>query len=61
MRLKAHVSLWIRVRQGKLTPCKFGVHRHSGSRVIMNFVSHVILQDQLIKALCDFMVRSHSR
>ena len=40
---------------------KFGGHRHSGSGDVIVFVYHVILQDHLIKALCDFMVWSPSR
>ena len=42
-------------------PAKFGGHRHSGSRDIIVFVCHVTLQDDVIKALNDFMVRSPSR
>ena len=39
-------------------PAKFGGHSHSGSGVIRNLVSHVILQDHVVKGLCDFMAGS---
>ena len=48
-------------------PGKFGGHRHSGSRdgfvlvVVMVFVCHVALRDHVIRAYCDFMVRSFSK
>ena len=42
-------------------PAKFGGYRHSGSGDIMVFVCHVTLQDHVIKALIDFMVKSPSR
>ena len=38
-------------------PAKFGGHRHSGGRDITIFVCEVTLQDHIIRALCDFMVR----
>ena len=34
-------------------PAKFGVHSQSGCGVIINLVCHVILQDHVIKCLCD--------
>ena len=34
-------------------PAKFGVHSQSGCAVIINLVCHVILQDHVIKCLCD--------
>ena len=42
-------------------PTEFGGHRHSGSRDIMVFVCHVILQDHVIRVLCDFMFMSPLR
>ena len=42
-------------------PAKFGGHKHSGSGVIMSFVCYMTLQDHVISAFCDFMVRSLSR
>ena len=36
-------------------PAKFGGHSHFGSKVIINLVCHVILQDHVIKVSCDFM------
>ena len=42
-------------------PTKFGGHRHIGSRDIMIFACHMILQDNVIRALCGFMVMSPSR
>ena len=42
-------------------PAKFVSHRHSGSGHVMVFVCRMTLQDHLIKALNDFMVRSPSR
>ena len=52
------MTLWIAAHQGDLSSCKFGGHSHSGSRDIIIFVCHVTMQDHVIKALCDFMVRS---
>ena len=37
---------------------KFGGHRHSGRGDIIVFVCNVILQDPVIQALNDFMVRT---
>ena len=37
---------------------KFGDHRHSGRGDIIVFVCNVILQDPVIQALNDFMVRT---
>ena len=42
-------------------PMKFGGHRHSGSREIMIFVCHVTLEEHVIRALYDLLVRSPSR
>ena len=42
-------------------PAKFGDHKLPGGRDLMIFVCHVILQDHVIRALCDFMVRNPSR
>ena len=39
---------------------KFGGQIHSGSGDIMILVYHVILQDHLVKELCDFIGRSPS-
>ena len=36
-------------------PAKIVDHKHCGSGDIIVLVSHVILQDHLIKAPCDFM------
>ena len=36
-------------------PAKIVDHKHCGSRDIIVLICHVILQDQLIKASCDFM------
>ena len=35
--------------------CDFGSHRHGDIENIMVLISHVILEDQVIKGLCDFM------
>ena len=37
-------------------PAKFGGHSLFGSEVITNLVCHVILQDHVINASCDFWV-----
>ena len=37
---------------------RFDCHRHCGSKDIMILVCKVILQDHVIKRLCDFMGRS---
>ena len=37
---------------------KFADHRQSGSGDIMISVCQATLQDHMIKALCDFMIRS---
>ena len=42
-------------------PATFGSYRQSGVGDVMVFVCHVTLQDNVIKALYDFMVRSSSR
>ena len=39
-------------------PVKFGDHRHSGRGDIIIFVYNVILQDPVVQALNDFMVRT---
>ena len=39
-------------------PTKFGGHRHCGSGVIIILVSHVILQDCVIKGSCGITARS---
>ena len=41
-------------------PTKFGGDRHFGSEDIMILVSLVILEDHVIKGLCDFMCKSLS-
>ena len=40
---------------------KFGCHRHSCNRDMMIFVWNLILQDHMIRALYDFMIRNLSR
>ena len=42
-------------------PVTFGGHRHFGSRETMIFVCHVTLEDHMINALYDLLVRSPSR
>ena len=42
-------------------PAKHGGHRHSSSRQIMIFVCHVTLEDHVMRALYDLLVRSPSR
>ena len=42
-------------------PAKFGGNRHSHSGDIMVLACHMISQDHLIKASCDFISRSPSR
>ena len=44
--------------QGKSAPCQFGGHRHSRRGDLLVLVSHMILQDHLIKGSCDLMGRS---
>ena len=39
----------------------FGGHNHSGSGDIKISVCHMTLQDNIIRALCNFIVRSSSR
>ena len=47
--------------KGSYHSTEFGCHRHSCNRDMMVFVYHVTLQDHMIKALYDFMIRSLSR
>ena len=42
-------------------PAKFGGHKHSGSKIIMNFACKMTLQGCTIKALYGFMVRNPLR
>ena len=58
---KGHVTLWAEAHKGKLPnhPVKSGVHRHSGCRDMMVLFFYVTLQDHLIKAFNNFMMRSH--
>ena len=39
-------------------PAKISGHRKFGSRGVMFFVCHMTLQDHMIKALYEFMVRN---
>ena len=60
--MSSRVTLWVGapiVRSHH--PAKFGGQRHCGSRYKMVLVCHVILQDHVIKGLCDFMGSSQSR
>ena len=36
-------------------PAKFGIYRHCGSEDILVLVFSVMLQEQVIKGLCDFI------
>ena len=47
--------------KGSYHSAKFGCHRHSCNKDMMLFVCHVTLQDQMITALYDFMIRSLSK
>ena len=40
---------------------KFCCYRHSCNRDMVVFVCHVTLQDHMVKALYDFVIRSLSR
>ena len=42
-------------------PVKFCGHKHSGNREITIFVCHMILEDQVIRALYNLLVRGPSR
>ena len=55
------MTLKVAAHQGLLSAAKFGGQRHSGMGDIMVFVYHVALQDNVIKALNNFMVRNPSR
>ena len=52
---KSHVTLWVAVHTVNYHPAKFGGHGHFGSGVKMILVHHVILQDHVLKVLCDLM------
>ena len=51
------MALVCHVTSSSYHSAKFGGHRHCGSGDI-SLVCHAILRDQVIKASCDFMVRS---
>ena len=58
--IKGSCDFMVSSHQGEL-PSKFGGHRHSDSKDIMNLVCHVILEDHVIKGSFDFMGGNHSR
>ena len=52
------MTLEVDVHQGKfVNSVNFGRHELSGSGDIMDFLCHVTLQDHVIKALNELMVR----
>ena len=53
--------LWLEPIKVNYHAARFGCHRHSCSRDIQVFVCHVNLQDDLINALYEFMLRRLSR
>ena len=59
--IKDDVTLQEGAYQGKLPFAKFGGHRPCVSGDILMSVCHVILEDRVIKGLCDFINRSPSR
>ena len=55
--IKDHVTLWAAAHQHKLPFRKFGAHRHYGNEDVMILACRVILQDNVIKGSCDFLVK----
>ena len=55
---KVHVTLWQEPIKVSCHPAMFGGCRHCGSGLIMVLVSHMILQEHVIKWSCDFINRS---
>ena len=47
--------------KGSYHSSKSGCHRHSSNTDLRVFICHVTLQEHVIKALYDFMIRSLSR